>query len=132
MFGLLSMHGWGSHLGTHSMLVTPQGANVINASSGLGTDGHSASAASELAASKQIVADHPAGMDSDEPDGESGAALLGLCLAVLTGLLLGIALLLARRGFRISGTLLPVWQHRHLIRRDHDPPTLSMLCVIRC
>ena len=56
-----------------------------------------------------------------------------LCLAVLAGsLLLGIALLLARRGVRIPRTLLPAWQPLRFIRRDRDPPSLRMLCVIRC
>lgn len=48
-------------------------------------------------------------MDPQEPDG-TGAELLGFCVAVLAGLVLGIALLLARRGIRILPTLLPLWR----------------------
>ena len=132
LFGLLSMHGWGSHSGAHSMGATPQSANVMIAASDSGSHGHSGPAASEPDISGQIAAGHPAGMDPDEPVGESGAGLLGLCLAVLAGLLLGIALLLARRGVRIPRTLLPAWQSPVFIGRDRDPPSLHMLRVTRC
>lgn len=131
LFGLLSMHGWGSHTGAHSMGETPPRANVMIAASDSGGHGHSGPATSEPDASAQVVAAHPAGMDSDEP-GESGAGLLGLCLAVMAGLVLGIALLLARRGVRIPPTLMPAWQSPVFIGRDRDPPRLRMLCVIRC
>ncbi len=93
---------------------------------------HSGPAASEPDTSEPIVAGHPVGMSSEEPIGENGAGLLGLCLAVLAGLVLGIALLLVRRGVRIPRTLLPAWQPRLFIGRDRDPPSLGMLCVIRC
>lgn len=36
LFGLLSMHGWGSHTGAHSMGAMPQNANVTIVTSGLG------------------------------------------------------------------------------------------------
>lgn len=132
LFGLLSMHGWGSHTGTHSLGVTPHGVDVTMASSTVGTLGNYASTASESAVSEQIVAVDPAGKDSEDPDRESGAGLLGLCLAVLAGLLLGIALLLARPRIRIPRTLLPGWRSPVFIGRDRDPPSLRMLCVIRC
>lgn len=51
---------------------------------------------------------------------------------MLAGLLLGIALLLGRRGVRIPRTLLPAWQPLLFIGRDRDPPDLRMLCGIRC
>lgn len=103
------------------------------AASDPGGHGHSGPVASEPAASAQVIAGHPAGMDSDEPTGESNAGLLGLCLAVLAGLLmLGIALLLALRGVRIPRTLLPAWQSPVSVGRDRAPPSLRMLCVIRC
>ncbi|WP_242498270.1 DUF6153 family protein [Nocardioides glacieisoli] len=132
LFGLLSMHGWGSHTGAHSMGAMPESANVMIAASDPTRHDHSGRAASAPDTSEQIVAGHAAGWDSGEPVSESGAGVLGLCLAVLAGLLLGVALLLARRGVRIPRTLLPAWQPPLFIGRDRDPPDLGMLCVIRC
>lgn len=133
LFGLLSMHGWGSHTGAHTMGATSPSANIMIAASGPISHDHSGPAASEPDTSEPIDAGHPAGMSSEEPVGENGAGLLGLCLAVLAGLLLlGIALLLASRGVRIPRTLLPAWQPPRFIGRDRDPPSLRMLCVIRC
>lgn len=133
LFGLLSMHGWGSHTGAHSMGATSQSAIAMIAANGTIRHHHSGPAASEPDTPEPIVAGHSAGMGSEEPVGENGAGLLGLCLAVLAGLLLlGIALLLARRGVRIARTLLPAWQPLRFIGRDRDPPGLRMLCVIRC
>lgn len=113
------------------MGVTPQVANAMTASAYTGTHGAAASA-DDSASSEQRVTDHRAGTGSEEPDGESGAGLLGLCLAVLAGLLLGIALLLARRGFPGPRTLLPAWQPPVFIGRDREPPGLRTLRVIRC
>ena len=133
LFGVLSMHGWGSHTGAHSMGAAPQSASVRIAASGPVGHSHSAPAPIERDTYEQIAAGHSAGSGSEEPVGESGAGLLGLCLAVLAGvLLLGIALLLARRGVRIPRTLLPAWRPLLFIGRDRDPPDLRMLCVIRC
>lgn len=132
LFGLLSMHGWGSHTGAHSVGATSQSAIAMIAASGAISHDHSGPAANEPDTSEPIVAGHPAGMSSEEPVDENGAGLLGLCLAVLAGLVLGIALLLVRRGVRIPRTLLPAWQPRLFIGRDRDPPSLGMLCVIRC
>jgi hypothetical protein len=133
LFGLLSMHGWGSHTGAHSMGATPPSANLMIAGSDPVSHGHSGPAASERDTSEQLVAGHPARVDSEEPVGESGMGLLGLCLAVLAGLLLlGIALLLTRRRVRIPCTMLPAWQPQLFIGRDRDPPDLHMLSVIRC
>jgi hypothetical protein len=132
LFGLLSMHGWGSHTGAHSMRATPESADVLIAATDPIRHDYSGRAASAPDTSGQIVAGHPAGMDSGEPVSESGAGVLGLCLAVLAGLLLGVALLFKGRGVRIPGTLLPAWQAPLFIGRDRDPPDLGMLCVIRC
>lgn len=133
LFGLLSMHGWGSHTGAHSMGAAPQSARVMIAASGAVGHSHSAPAPSERDTYERIAAGHSAGSGSEEPVGESRAGLLGLCLAVLAGmLLLGIALLLARRGVRIPPALLPAWQSAVFIGRDRDPPSLGMLSVIRC
>jgi hypothetical protein len=132
LFGLLSMHGWGSHTGTHSMRAMPESANVMIAASDPIWHDHSGRDASAPDISEQIVAGHVAGWDSGEPVSESGVGAFGLCLAVLAGLLLGIALLLERRGVRIPRTLQPTWQFPLFIGRDRDPPDLGMLCVIRC
>ena len=104
------------------------------AASGPISHDHSGPAANEPDTPEPIVAGHPAGTSSEKPLGENGAGLLGLCLAVVAGLLLllGIALLLAPRGARIPRTLLPAWQPLRFIGRDRDPPGLRMLCVIRC
>lgn len=61
-------------------------------------------------------------MDSEEPVGGSGVGLLGLCLAVLTGLLRGIVLLLARPA---SVSLAPRarWQPRRSGPRSRGPFT---------
>ena len=131
LLGLLSMHGWGSHTGAHSMEAMPESANVIIAAGDPTRHNPSGPAAGEPDTSEQVGAGHPAGMDSGKPVGESGAGVLGLCLAVLAGLLLGIALLLERRGVRIPRTLLPAWQPPLFSGRDRDPPDLGMLCVIR-
>jgi hypothetical protein len=132
LFGLLSMHGWGSHTGAHSMRATPESANIMIAGGTPIHHDYSGRAATAPDTSGQIVAGHPGGMDSGKPVGESGAGVFGLCLAVLAGLLLGIALVLERRGVRIPRTLLPAWQPLLFMGRDRDPPDLGMLCVIRC
>lgn len=131
LFGLLSMHGWGSHTGAHAMAATTPSATVVATGSDPASHGHSEPAASEPDATAHVVASQPAGTGLDEP-GDSGAGLLGLCLAVLAGLVLAIALLLTRRGVRIPRTLLPAWRSAVFIGRDRDPPRLGMLCVIRC
>lgn len=131
-FGLLSMHGWGSHVSAHSLGVTPQAADATVTSGHTGTHATAPRADGGRATAEQNRADRHAAFDSEEPDGEGGPGMVGLCLAVLAGLLLGIALLLARRGLRIPRTLQPVWQHPAFIGRDRDPPDLRELCVIRC
>ena len=84
LFGLLSMHGWGSHTGAHSVGATSQSAIAMIAASGAISHDHSGPAANEPDTSEPIVAGHQAGMSSEEPVDENGAGLLGLCLAVLT------------------------------------------------
>lgn len=132
VFGLLSMHGWGSHAGAHPLGAMPQSAHSMIAAYGPVGHVHSAPAASERDTPHQIVAGLPAGVDAEEPIGDGSSELLGLCLAVMAGLVLGIALLLARPGVRIPRTLLPAWQPLPFTGRDRDPPSLGMLCVIRC
>ncbi|HWJ65108.1 MAG TPA: DUF6153 family protein [Nocardioides sp.] len=109
LFGLLSMHGWGSHA-THAVTVTPQGAGLVQASA------HHAM--------HESPADHtPAPGD----DGE----LVGMCLAVLAAALLGIVTLLVRRGVPVPRAVLRAWSHPASTGRDRDPPDLLRLCVIR-
>jgi hypothetical protein len=132
LFGLLSMHGWGSHSGAHSMGAAPQSANVMIPASGPTSHDGSGLRATEPDTTEPI-AGHPAGTSSEEPFDENDPGLLGLCLAVLAGLvLLGIALLLANRSVRIPRSWLPAWRPTLFIGRDRDPPDLRMLCVIRC
>lgn len=123
LFGLLSMHGWGSHAGAHPMGAGSQGAMpVMNQ---VGADAPTSVAGD---GSNGSVTSRP----TQAPDGDEGGGLLGLCLAFLTGLILGVALTLARRGVRILSSLLPTWPSPVLYGRDRDPPDLLRLCVIRC
>lgn len=131
LFGLLSMHGWGSHTAGHTMAMAPA-ANAVVA-----TSGHAdhqmlttRERASEPDPEDAIGAASTAGQE--KPGGDPGTGLLGLCLAVLCALLLGIALLLARRGTRTPRSLLPTWPQLVFIGRDRDPPDLLQLFVIRC
>lgn len=123
LFGLLSMHGWGSHAGAHPMGAAPQGTSVMAA-------GHGAPQELTATAGEESV---PAGpTDRQVPGDDGGGSILGLCLAILTGLVVGFALLMARRGIRVLRHLVPVWPEAVLYGRDRDPPDLLQLCVIRC
>lgn len=132
LFGLLSMHGWGSHTPGHTMATAPA-ANAAAVA-----PGHAADHRMPTTHDRASVADgddSPGAVspgDREKPGGDPGTGLLGLCLAVLCALLLGIALLLARRGLRIPRWQLPTCQHAVFIGRDRDPPDLLQLCVIRC
>ena len=133
LFGLLSMHGWGSHTGGHSTAMMPASSTVSTVSSQAAGHGHATMSDHSSRESGSHPADASASTSGHEqPGGDPGANLLGLCLAVLCGLLLAIALLWARRGLRIPQWLLPTWPHSVLIGRERDPPDLLQLCVIRC
>ena len=132
LFGLLSMHGWGSHTSGHSMATAPATSTVAmnsghTAHSQMSVEGDHTSLA---IASRARAAASTGG--AEMPGGDHGASLLGLCLAVLTALLVGIGLLLARRRVRMPRPLLPAWSLSVFIGRDRDPPDLLQLCVIRC
>lgn len=133
LFGLLSMHGWGSHTPGHTMAMAPS-ANATMMGSGHAADhsemSRTTDPASEPNEGKPVSAASASG--HEDPGGDQGAGLLSLCLAVLGTLLLGIALLLARRGLHVPGWLLPTGPHPVIIGRDRDPPDLLQLCVIRC
>lgn len=123
LFGLMSMHGWGSHVGAHPMGAASESAGVM-----VVMDYGSPHASDPVTA-----ADRSAGHQSQVPaDDEEGGGLLGLCLAILTGLVVGIVLILARRGIRVLRSLLPTWPSGSFSGRDRDPPDLLRLCVIRC
>ena len=116
LFGLLSMHGWGSADGSHSMA---------------GTGSMSVTTSVTMHASDFMVA--AVGPGTGEPEG--GAGLLGPCLAVLVVLMgpaFGLAALLARAGFCVPRTLLPFRGPPVVVRRHRGPPVSGMLCVIRC
>ncbi|OIJ26048.1 hypothetical protein UG56_014730 [Nocardioides luteus] len=120
LFGLLSMHGWGTHAGgagAHDMSVMTAG-------------GHEAA---QVLPAGHGEADSPgAHISSGVPVDGEGGGLLGLCLAILGGLMLAVALFLARRGIRLLRSLLPAWPGPVFYGRDRDPPDLLQLCVIRC
>ncbi|WP_281365473.1 DUF6153 family protein [Nocardioides panzhihuensis] len=128
LFGLLSMHGWGSHAGAHTMGALPQSGGVVMAA---GHGGPHELAATTVDESPATAAPRGA-TDSQMPGSDGGGSILGLCLAILTGLILGFALLMARRGIRVLRHLVPTWSTPVLYGRDRDPPDLLQLCVIRC
>lgn len=130
LFGLLSMHGWGSHAGGHSMGAVPQGTNVMVAAGHGGLHALVGIAGDDSAAAES--SGPAAGHQNPAPGNDAGGSFLGLCLAILTGLILGFALLMARRGIRILRHLLPTWHNPVIYGRDRDPPDLLQLCVIRC
>jgi hypothetical protein len=131
LFGVLSMHGWGTHAGTHGM--TAEGAITIVASPHVQTPAHSEMAGRDAGDLSVAGSDedntHRAG--GEEPSGQ-GMGWLGLCLAVLGVLLVGVPLVLLLRAVQIPGTLLAAWLRPILASRDRDPPDLLRLCVIRC
>jgi len=133
LFGLLSMHGWGTHAGVHA------GASHSPAHIALP---HGDDHAAVLATSHggQVAGD-AAATDADTVNCENGCGgsgshgamgLVGLCLAVLGGLVLALALLLLRRYIPLLRTMLPTFRHPVLLGHECDPPDLLRLCVIRC
>lgn len=129
LFGLLSMHGWGSHASTHIVGAVSHGVSIV-APAGHG-DVHGLSPLSGEGATDQSRTHTTAQTPGAPFDGVDGD-LLGLCLAILSGLILAVALLMARRGIQILCTLLPAWPNPVFYGRDRDPPDLLQLCVIRC
>jgi hypothetical protein len=118
LFGLLAMHGWGTH----------------------GSNTHEATSAPPVGAMSHVMVPdtgHPepgrdqSGLRSDDrPD--AGGWLMGLCLAALTALFLGLAFLLARNPVAVPVTMLPPVPPALFRSRDRDPPDLYRLCVMRC
>jgi hypothetical protein len=129
LFGLLSMHGWGTHAGMHAE--NRHAAHVAMAHA----DAHASAADATSQGQATATSDNAAGCDTDCRSGGSdgGMGLAGLCLAVLGGVLAAaLALLLLRRGIPLLRTMLPAFGHPILLDRDRDPPDLLRLCVIRC
>lgn len=129
LFGLMSMHGWGSHTGAH--LATPlPGPSDITAASHDRAHGATSATGDDIDAegSSQATSGHP----PQAPDGDEDCGLLELCLAILAGILLGVALLLGRRRIRLGRGRLQNWSLPVFSGRDRDPPDLRRLCVIRC
>lgn len=122
LFGLMSMHGWGSHASAHPMGAGSQSVMPVMDHTGVPAPTSAAGDGS----------DGSAGHPTQVPGGDEGGGLLGLCLAILAGLVVGVALTLARRGIPILNSLLPAWPSPVRYRRDRDPPDLLRLCVIRC
>jgi hypothetical protein len=135
LFGLLSMHGWGTHAGMH--VETSQSPDHVALVHG---DGHASAAEaphpSQVAGSAGAMDADAVGCKGDCSGSGSGSGggigLVGLCLAALGGLVLALALLLLRRCIPLLGTMLPSVRHPVLLSRDRDPPDLLRLCVIRC
>ncbi|WP_183093937.1 DUF6153 family protein [Nocardioides stalactiti] len=133
LFGLLSMHGWGTHAGMHSD-PSPAPAPVTLAHAGDHPRGLPG-AHGDHGAGGNVAADAAAVGCDDSCHGTGsggGMGLAGLCLAVLGGLLLGLALLLVRRGTPLVRTMVPAFHHPIRLGRERDPPDLLRLCVIRC
>ncbi|WP_246159591.1 hypothetical protein [Nocardioides antri] len=135
LFGLLSMHGWGTHAGMHagtshspthvapthgddhaSVHATAHGGQVAGAAAAMAVDAHTVSCDN--------------GCGGSGTDG--GMGLVGLCLAILGGLVLAVALLLLRCCIPLLRTMLPMFRHPVLLSRERDPPDGLRLCVIRC
>ncbi|MAO81220.1 MAG: hypothetical protein CMH82_11285 [Nocardioides sp.] len=130
LFGLMSMHGWGSHTGAHLATPLPASSNMTAAWHDR-AHGHTPVTGDDALAvktSSEPTSDHP----TPAPDGGGGGGLLELCLAILAGFLLGVALLWGRRCIRLARGTLQRWSLPVFIGRDRDPPDLRRLCVIRC
>lgn len=121
LFALFAMHGLGTH-GTagHAAAVTPEQ--------------HAAPGATSYASSAGENSANAAGQSEPRPNDAPGHSswMLGLCLAVLAGLLLGLSLLRGRCRVTLPDSLLPRFDLPQLLTRDRDPPDPLRLCVIRC
>lgn len=130
LFGLLAMHGWGTHAGMHvgmnhgSIPDAPHSAEDHAA----GTEKVPAGLSMRAAALNRAA-------DCGSACGGSGSARIGLialCLAVLGALGLAVVLLLLRRRIPKPRSMLPTRRRPVIVSRDRDPPDLLRLCVIRC
>lgn len=129
LFGLLSVHGWGSHASAHPTATPPQGANVMVASGASAP--HDGGSGAPISSGDNVSDLQAASSGTHKPGGDAGTGLAALCLAVL-GLLSAIVLLRVRGGIRFPRGLMPISPHPVFIGRDRDPPDLRELSVIRC
>lgn len=117
--GLFAMHGLGDHGTMHH---EPTGDLMGSlAATSHAEDAMSASAALD-----------PAHDDGSAPEG-AGTGIVGLCLAVLTGALLGLAWLRARSGRLVIERWTPrdTWS-LSAAPRDRDAPSPFRLSIQRC
>lgn len=134
LFGLLSMHGWGTHAGMHPEVghapthVASLNDNAHVREAGATQRTHTAAETTSQGRISATACDD----DCGGSDLDVGIGLLGLCLAVLGGLMLALALLLLRRCIPLLRTMRPAYRYPALLSRDRDPPDLLRLCVIRC
>jgi hypothetical protein len=128
LFGLLSMHGWGSHAGAHPVPAAPHGMSVTSGAGDMLGFPTATGHVTTNGESRSPAEGHPTGVPTDGQGGD----LVDLCVAILSGLILAVALFIARRGIRILRSLIPAWPNPVLNGRDGAPPDLLQLCVIRC
>lgn len=132
LFGLLSMHGWGTHAGMHTE--TSHSPAQIAPSQ---DDGHpdvlAAPHHNSLVSGAAPTYSETVSCDDGCGASGSGTGLLGLCLAILGGLLvLAVALLVLRRCMPLLRTIRPTFRNPVPMSRDRDPPDIFRFCVIRC
>jgi hypothetical protein len=134
LVGLLSMHGWGTHAGMHAETGhAPAHAVLVHSeahASAPDATHHRDAAGAAAAAPKDAATCDTCGDDGSD----GGMDLMGLCFAVLGGILAAALalLLLRRRCLPLLRTVVPAFRHPVLLSRDRDPPDLVRLCVIRC
>lgn len=131
LFGLLSMHGWGTHAGMHAE-TSHAPAHVAQPHGDDHTSVPASSHGGQGAGDVTVTDAHLVNCDHDCGGSEGGMSLVGLCLAILGGIVLTLALLLLRRCTPLLRTVLPAFQHPVLLSRERDPPDLLRLCVNRC
>ncbi len=140
IFGLLSVHGWGTHAGMHndashashashaSNDVAPlNGAADVPGVEPAQRTHAAAEGATQSRVGGVVCVDGCGGVDPGV-----GMGLLGLCLAVLGTVMLAFAVLLRRRCIPLLRTMRPAYWYPALPSRDRDPPDLLRICVTRC
>lgn len=123
LLGLFAMHGLGAHGSTSPAAATAEAgaAHAVHAGHQSGMPGTAG------------MGDPGSGPD-DQGSGHDHLALVGLCLAVLTGALAAFALPRpgGRRGWSPPVALLAELRNAPAARRFRDPPCLFRLSVQRC
>ena len=125
LFGLMSMHGWGSHSAQPVPVTAAPVAHL-----------HAADPAVVPAGTSTAPIHEPGSPALGHNDGSGGhgdhGGLVELCLAILVGLVLTALLWVGHRGVLVLPAWLPTWPVPALTGRDRDPPDLLRLCVVRC